>query len=316
MLSIDGRKHQVTLVRFAPDQVRIKVGLARNLVGATEDLGHMANRLHAIAAINGTFFDAYSKAARRNPTNALISNGQIVYKSNIGSVFTVDSRGKPSIGRPQWRIEGRIVQGNRNRSWYAYWLNRLPTSDTTVTIFNRFWGLDTGLDGLQIVADQNGKVIRKALTSQPIPAGGFTVLFTGAEKRLGERISIGDVLTYKVVNTGEQKWSAGEGVGGGPRLLKDGVIALDPVSEEFTDPKILNGPGARSAVGIAANGDVILAVTQGTIKELAKIMLRLGCRDAMNLDGGASSGLWFQGRYLRKPGRPIGNALLVLPIGK
>ena len=42
-------------------------------------------------------------------------------------------------------------------------------------------------------------------------------------------------------------------------------------------------------------------------------MQALGCEQAMNLDGGASSGLWLSGGYLRQPGRPISNALLVLP---
>ena len=40
-------------------------------------------------------------------------------------------------------------------------------------------------------------------------------------------------------------------------------------------------------------------------------MKALGCRDAMNLDGGASSGLFHHDAYLTKPGRDIANALLV-----
>jgi len=41
-------------------------------------------------------------------------------------------------------------------------------------------------------------------------------------------------------------------------------------------------------------------------------MQTLGCRDAMNLDGGASSGLFLRDAYLTKPGRDISNALLVM----
>ena len=41
-------------------------------------------------------------------------------------------------------------------------------------------------------------------------------------------------------------------------------------------------------------------------------MKALGCRDAMNLDGGASSGLFFRGAYLTRPGRDISNGLLVM----
>ena len=46
--------------------------------------------------------------------------------------------------------------------------------------------------------------------------------------------------------------------------------------------------------------------------QMADVMKALGAWNAMNLDGGASSGLWARGRYLTTPGRPISNALLVL----
>jgi exopolysaccharide biosynthesis protein len=33
----------------------------------------------------------------------------------------------------------------------------------------------------------------------------------------------------------------------------------------------------------------------------------------MNLDGGASSGLWFKGSYITKPGRLLSNTLIFTP---
>jgi len=39
-------------------------------------------------------------------------------------------------------------------------------------------------------------------------------------------------------------------------------------------------------------------------------MKQLNAYNAMNLDGGASSGLWFKGSYIRKPGRLLSNALI------
>jgi exopolysaccharide biosynthesis protein len=40
-------------------------------------------------------------------------------------------------------------------------------------------------------------------------------------------------------------------------------------------------------------------------------MLKSGAYQAMNLDGGASSGLYYYGKYITQPGRDISNALLV-----
>lgn len=40
-------------------------------------------------------------------------------------------------------------------------------------------------------------------------------------------------------------------------------------------------------------------------------MKKAGAYQAMNLDGGASSGLYYNGKYLTTPGRKISNALVV-----
>jgi exopolysaccharide biosynthesis protein len=104
-----------------------------------------------------------------------------------------------------------------------------------------------------------------------------------------------------------------EGIGCGPRLVTDGHITLDLRGEKFTDPKVLVLSTARSAVGLTRDRRLLLVTTSGTIPQLAGIMKALGAYQAMNLDGGASSGLWLRGHYLRSPGRALSNCLLILP---
>jgi exopolysaccharide biosynthesis protein len=41
------------------------------------------------------------------------------------------------------------------------------------------------------------------------------------------------------------------------------------------------------------------------------MMKQAGAYQAMNLDGGASSGLYYNGKYLTTPGRQISNAIVV-----
>ncbi|SMG55775.1 phosphodiester glycosidase family protein [Paenibacillus aquistagni] len=98
----------------------------------------------------------------------------------------------------------------------------------------------------------------------------------------------------------------------GPRLVRDGQVAVDPVSEGFKDPKILTNGGARSAIGITKDQKLLLVtVPSATIPQLAHIMKQAGAYQAMNLDGGASSGLYVKGRYATSPGRALSNSLLV-----
>ncbi|MGI6662178.1 MAG: phosphodiester glycosidase family protein [Bacillota bacterium] len=41
-------------------------------------------------------------------------------------------------------------------------------------------------------------------------------------------------------------------------------------------------------------------------------MLDLGCWNAMQMDSGGSSALWYDGQYLTGPGRKINNGLVVI----
>ncbi len=54
-----------------------------------------------------------------------------------------------------------------------------------------------------------------------------------------------------------------------------------------------------------------------TMRELAELMLRLGARSALNLDGGGSSEMVVNGVVATRPSdgqeRPVSNALVVLP---
>ncbi|MNC61842.1 hypothetical protein D3C75_1118120 [compost metagenome] len=121
-------------------------------------------------------------------------------------------------------------------------------------------------------------------------------------------------MNYKYTNSGGKEIPWDEvvtAVGAGPRLVKDGKISINPASEGFKDPKILNASGARSGIAIMADGSVLLATVSGaTMKEWAAVMQKLGAKQAMNLDGGASSGMYAGGKMLTSPGRLLSNTLV------
>ena len=64
-------------------------------------------------------------------------------------------------------------------------------------------------------------------------------------------------------------------------------------------------PNARSAVGITAEGEVVFVMAAQvsdidgpsglTLPELAKVMKSLDVQEGLNLDGGSSSSLYYQG---------------------
>lgn len=83
-----------------------------------------------------------------------------------------------------------------------------------------------------------------------------------------------------------------EAIAGYHMLLRNGVnVASFPGEYEITAVP-------RTAIGIREDGTVVLFVVDGrqapsssgmSIRELGEVMISLGCRDALNLDGGGSS---------------------------
>jgi Phosphodiester glycosidase len=125
----------------------------------------------------------------------------------------------------------------------------------------------------------------------------------------------------------------------GPQLVADGCVVLrdglDPegfsAGREQFDSDITAGRHPRAALGVGA-GEFIAVACDGrddseaglTLRELAELMLGLGAREAINLDGGGSAALVTGGRLRNRPraawrealpgGRPSVTALVFAPI--
>lgn len=107
-------------------------------------------------------------------------------------------------------------------------------------------------------------------------------------------------------------WGKSEIVlGGGILLLKDGEIVVDPAKSGFSS--LLQKPDPRAGVGILKGGDLILVATKSpvTLTEWAQILKEAGAVDALNYDGGSSTGLYLDGKALVAPVRKLTNALAV-----
>ncbi|MFK4304402.1 MULTISPECIES: phosphodiester glycosidase family protein [unclassified Paenibacillus] len=209
---------KVVTISMLHPKVNLDVALAGNTIGKVENLSGLAKRNQAVVAINGTYFDAYTKSSYKTPYGYLVSHGNLLKKSS-----------------------------GDQRTVFTYDANHLAE-----------------------------------LVSGP-----------AFEQRLSEGNVEGALQA-------------------GPRLVTNGKVSLNVKAEGFKDPKILTGGGARSALGITRDHKLILLTTGGaTIPQLAQIMKQAGAYQAMNLDGGASSGLYYNGSYLTTPGRQISNAIII-----
>jgi len=122
-------------------------------------------------------------------------------------------------------------------------------------------------------------------------------------------------VAVKRVEYGRRRdWSPYETViGGGLLLLQGGQAVLDPLSQGFSDPRVL-GRAARTAVGVTPQGKLKLVAVRKKIRlsELKAIMKKLGCREALAFDGGTSTALAYRRGILVRPGRRLTNLIVCL----
>lgn len=160
-----------------------------------------------------------------------------------------------------------------------------------------------------------GKDEQKAVLGNMVAAGKFLKYSRWENYGTTLGIKAGNKLEMVTARTeGKPDWSQHWfSLTCGPRLVKGGKIWLSPVSEGFKDSHVL-GVGSRTAIGFPASRDKLLLVTfldSLSLEAEAKVMLALGCFEAMNLDGGASVGLAHQGQILLPAGRNLTNVLVV-----
>jgi hypothetical protein len=101
-------------------------------------------------------------------------------------------------------------------------------------------------------------------------------------------------------------------IAGGMWLVRRGRIALKPRAQGFRDPSLFR-PAARVAVGLTGRNKLLLVATREPVMlpSWARTLRALGARDALNLDGGSSTGLFYRGRVVLRPGRRLTNALVI-----
>jgi uncharacterized protein YigE (DUF2233 family) len=122
-----------------------------------------------------------------------------------------------------------------------------------------------------------------------------------------------EAIIRRVQPNRTQDWSAYDTVlACGPALVLNDEIDVLVTDEGFSDPHIL-GAQTRMGVGLTADGRMLIVNTLRpvTFAQWARVMKALGCRDAMNLDAGASLAMSYRGRTLIRPGRNLTNLLAV-----
>jgi len=335
-MNINGKTFKINMVKVFLNNphVGLKIAYGQNQVGLTESLMSMAQRSNAIAAINGTFFRAYETTNPKEPSGNLVIDGRIehlCFRDRPATTFGFTRDNKADIAYVAMKIQGEYVSipdpDNAwlfNQGWYVGTINRSPIywGSSSINLYTPKRGSTTRANngGINVVVQNDTVVDKLQGNNVAIPKNGYIIHLYGSEVRYADWFQEGYQIKYNDIYTVQQGnadiWKQGgiEGaLSAGPRLITNGKITVNPVAENYTIPKITEYSMARSALGLTKDNKLLMVtVNSAKIEELATIMQKLGAYNAMNIDGGASSGLYYKGKMLTTPGRDLSNALIVV----
>ncbi len=312
----------IVALRVDPRRFEVRPALARDRVPGRERTSDIARRAGAVAATNGGFF-----APDGDPLGGLVVDGEWVSEPVPGRSCLGLGDGVGLVDALDWYGEVLTPAGALRLSG----VNRRRRPGEVILFTPRYGDL-TPADPSGVEVGVVGGIVREVRSggSSPIPSDGFVLSSSGSAAPALEVLRPGDpvrVFLSLRPASGDPRWQkVRHVVCAGPRLVSGGVAgpSHEGFPEGFRDRR-----HPRTAVGVAADGSLLLVVVDGrwpehslgmTLSELARELVRLGAVDAVNLDGGGSATLVVGGAVLNRPSdeggeRPVSDALVVRPRG-
>ena len=275
--------------RSGPLQLKPLAG-AQGMEGL-QSLPQLAQINGALVAINGGYFNR----VRQLPLGALKRDGQWLSGPILNrGVAAWNGRELPRFGR--LRLE-EWVQASGGPRLPVVALNS-GYVQRGISRYDRAWGpAYRALSGQEsAVLVRGGQVVQQLGTADlergvPLSAGDLLLVGRGGVTLpwpLGSAVQLSS-------RSSSALGAAQQVVGGGPLLLLDGRIVLNGAAETFSAAFLRQG--APRTVLASDGREIWLITLEGlqnagpTLGEAAQLLLQLGLRDALNLDGGSSTGL-------------------------
>jgi hypothetical protein len=324
----------IWLLRLDPDRVRVRPALANDEIMGTETVAAIADRHHALAAINAGFF-----LPNGDPAGVLAIENRLVSDTRRprGAVGILAAPGRVRLIFARLRATMTLQIGPRTAHPVDVPIDGVDTTRQLghVMLFTPAYhahtdtvagGREWTLDGapLRVVGGVN------AGGKTPIPRTGYVVSYGGttippglSKLTRGTRVALR--TTYVPVEGSADDWTSASHIVGGAGLLLRNGERIDDWSIEQFNPGFAEMRHPRTMIGTTADGTIWMAVVDGrqpqlssgmTLEELRRLAMRLALTNALNLDGGGSTTIWVQGQVVNSPSdvtgpRKVSDALLV-----
>ena len=315
----------VITVDVSDPSVTVKAAMVNNRLGATANFSDIVSSSGAAVVVNGNFFQAYNDS--KFPIGHVMVNGEFLYGNTGLSSLGITKDGEAKIGRIL--LFTRIMETNGTNHWSAYEINTASQGRDLSVMYTPAYGTSVPIKVNGYVMTVSGGKITGynavvAGTAAAIPSDGYVVYMGEGFAStsyfrtpvVGKAVKLEYYLQNKSYTAGgaEDSFPVDDLVSvlsGAPRLVEKGAICTT-LEAGFQEARFTTAVTPRTAVGTLADGKlVIVSTSAASIQQMRELMLQLGCTDAINLDGGASTALAYNGQIVRNAGRPLTTTLQV-----
>ena len=320
---------------FEFDRSRTDLAFANSLAnGESIGLATVSDQMKAlavghstvpIAAVNGDFYNS-EHGYPGDPRDLQICDGELLSAPKGHACFWIDPSGQPHSTNVTSRFEIRWP----DRTTTPFGLNEARDGDAAV-VYSSANGTSTRTSGgveivLEEVPGQNwlplhpGEEIqarvRETRTSgdTPITRGQLVLSIGPTLAPRVPRIVAGGIVKISTATFPELR-GVRMAIGGGPTLVQDSK-PMTWANNTARHPRTAIGWNHDRYFLVEVDGRQAGISAGMSFPELATYMRKLGCDEAMNLDGGGSATLWVCGQVMNSPSegheRPGANALVVV----
>ena len=295
-----------------------------------------------LAAVNGDFFQMPPKAHPGDPRGLQIVDGEVISAPSGGVCFWLDATGQPHATNVASAFQVTWPDGTST----PLGLNETRKTNGAV-LFTPSAGWSTlTRNARELVLEQAGEgPWLPVRVGETIPARVREVRQTGNTPLKPDlmvlsfhrrwspqpaKVEPGEVLTLSLETEPDLR-GVQTALSGGPVLVRDYVAQPLPKAEKDKSGKppppeirTMRERHPRTAIGwndryfylVTVDGRQPRLSVGMTLDELARYMISLGCREAMNLDGGGSTTMWVGDGVVNSPSdgeeRPVANGLILL----
>lgn len=314
---INQRPVKINIVEIdtgANHKINVKPQIAGEKLNSKAQIRTIAQKNNAIAAINASYF----KPGSGVPLGALVIDGEVLTGPIYNRVGIGIINGNSKTRFVMDKVYMTIIIKSNKSTLRADNINQPRMLSTYTLIYTPKWGTMSPMAPKygKVAAVKDGRIIAMSANQIAIPKDGFVI---SAPAKILDKLTKERNISYDI-KINESFKDAKHIIGAGPYLVKDGEVFVDVTTQKFGS---ITGKNPRSAIGFNEKNELIIVTIDGreessvgvTLTQLAYIMKGLGCKYAMNFDGGGSSVMYVKGAIANSPaqsgGIPISNAFVV-----